>query len=406
MESFRTAFFIAYKSIVRGRFGMFILMMLILSLSYFNMLFVPGVFSGLFNTVVGLVVNTSTLDVVVSPQELPNPKSFIDNERTLRAQFETIPGVVGTTRTYLTAGSLSYDKRKDGVYKTVSGQMIGIDPVESAELLTINDYLVKGEPLIEGDTDMIVLSAGIAGGYGLPVPSDLGGVSVGDKVNVVYANGMARTYTVKGIVKIVFGTALSSVYITSKEAESVLSASNQASQILVKTDKMHTPEYYRERISNMAPSLKVQKYTDLLAAIDPILTAFTLIATIVSAISVVVAAVTIFVMIYINAVGKRRQIGILKAIGIKQHIIILSYVLQSMFYVVCGVFVGMVFVFLFLSPFLAAHPIQLPFGPLIPSFGTKLVLESIALFFVAGIFSGYVPSRLVAREEILKAIWG
>jgi ABC-type lipoprotein release transport system permease subunit len=385
---------------------MFILMMLILSLSYFNMLFVPGVFSGLYNTVVGLVVNTSTLDVVVSPQELPNPKSFIDNEQTLRTQFETIPGVVGRTRTYLTAGSLSYDKRKDGVYKTVSGQMIGIDPVGSAKLLTINDYLVKGEPLQEGDTDKIILSAGIAGGYGLPVPSDLGGVSVGDKVDVVYGNGVARTYTVKGIVKIVFGTALSSVYITSKEAESVLSASNQASQILIKTDKSHTPEYYSERIASMAPNLKVQKYTDLLAAIDPILTAFTLIATIVSAISVVVAAVTIFVMIYINAASKRRQIGILKAIGIKQHIIILSYVLQSMFYVVCGVFVGMIFVFLFLSPFLATHPIQLPFGPLIPSFGPKLILESIALFFVAGLFSGYVPSRLVAREEILKAIWG
>jgi putative ABC transport system permease protein len=407
MQNFHTAFFIAYKSVRRGRLGMFLLMMLILSLSYFNMLFIPGVFSGLYNTIVGLVVNTSTSDITITPQEFPTPKEFIDNDYQLRSQIATIPGVIGTTRTYLTAASLSYDKHKDGVYKTVSGQIIGIDPTESKKVLTINDYLVKGTPLEDGDTDEIVLSAGVAGGYDLPVPSDLGGIEIGEKVNVVYGNGVARTYKVKGIVKIVFGTALSSVYITTKEAESVLSASDQSSQILVKANLVEHPvEYYVSKIKGLAPNVKVQKYTDLLAAIQPILVAFTLIATIVSAISVVIAAVTIFVMIYINAVSKRRQIGILKAIGISQGIIILSYVLQALFYVCCGVVIGMSFVFFALDPFLHAHPIQLPFGPLIPGFSTKLVIESIVLFFIAGLFSGFVPSRLVAREEILKAIWG
>jgi putative ABC transport system permease protein len=407
MESARTAGFIAYKSVRRGRVGMFVLMMLILSLSFFNMLFIPGVFSGLFNTIVGLLIDTTTSHIVVSPIEEPTPKRFIDNEEALRARIETIPGVVATTRTYLTAASLSYDKHKDGIYKTVSGQIIGIDPSESERVLSLDRYLVAGKALEDGDTDQIVLSAGIAGGYDLPVPSDLGGIKVGDRVNMVYGNGVARTYTVKGIVKIVFGTALSSVYITSREAESVLSASDQASQILVRTDMgLHDADYYQTRVRSLAEGAKVQGYADLLAAIQPILAAFTLIATIVSGISVIIAAVTIFVMIYINAVNKRRQIGILKAIGIKEGIIVSSYVLQALFYVFCGVSVGVIFVFLILSPILAAHPIQLPFGPLLLSFSPRLVGESIALFFLAGLFSGYVPSRLVAREEILKAIWG
>ena len=407
MQSIRTASFIAYKSVRRGRVGMFVLMMLILSLSFFNMLFIPGVFSGLFNTIVGLLINTSTSHIVVSPQELPTPKAFIEDERQLRSQIETIPGILGTTRTYLTAASLAYDKKKDGVYKTVSGQIYGIDPAEAKKVLTLDKYIVDGKPLVDTDTDQIVISAGLAGGYGLPVPSDLGGIKAGEKVNVVYANGSARTYTVKGIVKIVFGTALSSVYITSKEAESVLSASDQASQILVKTDlSLHPVEYYATKISAFTPNLKVKKYSDLLAAIQPILSAFTLIATIVSFISVIIAAITIFVMIYINAVNKRRQIGILKAIGIKEGIIVNSYVLQSLFYVICGVICGMLFVFFALKPILAAHPIQLPFGPLILTFSPQLVIKSIGLFLVAGLFSGFIPARIVAREEILKAIWG
>jgi ABC-type lipoprotein release transport system permease subunit len=185
MESARTAGFIAYKSVRRGRVGMFVLMMLILSLSFFNMLFIPGVFSGLFNTIVGLLIDTTTSHIVVSPIEEPTPKRFIDNEEALRARIETIPGVVATTRTYLTAASLSYDKHKDGIYKTVSGQIIGIDPSESERVLSLDRYLVAGKALEDGDTDQIVLSAGIAGGYDLPVPSDLGGIKVGDRVNMV-----------------------------------------------------------------------------------------------------------------------------------------------------------------------------------------------------------------------------
>jgi putative ABC transport system permease protein len=111
-------------------------------------------------------------------------------------------------------------------------------------------------------------------------------------------------------------------------------------------------------------------------------------------------------MIYINAVNKRRQIGILKAIGIKESIIVYSYIFQSLFYVLCGILVGLFFIFFVLLPLLSVHPIQLPFGPLMLSFKGALILECIVGFIIAGFFAGLIPSRIVAREEILKAIWG
>src|SRR5262249_48624496 len=159
------------------------------------------------------------------------------------------------------------------------------------------------------------------------------------------------------------------------EAESVLGASDEATQILVKVDDQSRSDYFKARIQSLFPDLHVQTYLDLITAIKPVLDAFTYIALIVSVISVLIAAITIFVMIYINALNKRRQIGILKAIGIKESIIVWSYVFQSLFYVVCGAATGLVFVFGVLRPILAIHPIQLPFGPLQLAFSPMLVME-------------------------------
>jgi len=62
---------------------------------------------------------------------------------------------------------------------------------------------------------------------------------------------------------------LSQVFITAKEAESVLSTYNSASQILVKTDLSNTPlEAYTARIQAMFPNLKVQDYNILLGTMD------------------------------------------------------------------------------------------------------------------------------------------
>lgn len=406
MIALRTAFFIAYKSIIRGNRGTFALMIVILCLSFFNMVFIPSVFSGLLNTIIGLEVDTYTSHVMLGPEKEPVPRQFISNQAQLRAQIDTMPGVVGTARTYLTAGSISFDPKKNGVFNRVSAQIIGIDPSDSTRILTLPHYLVNGTFLEDDDTDKIVLSAAIAGGYGLPEPNDLGGARAGDKVQVVYGNGVTRTYTVKGITNILFGPALTNVYITAKEAESVLGASNQATQILVKADNMARAGALKARLLAFMPTLHVQTYLDLITAIKPILDAFRVIALIVSLISVLVAGTTIFVMIYINAVNKRRQIGILKAIGIREDIIVASYVIQSLFFVCCGVVVGLAFVFGVLLPVLSVYPITLPFGPLLLSFGPVLVIESIAGFLVAGLISGFVPARLVARENILDAIWG
>jgi putative ABC transport system permease protein len=407
MHDWKTASFIAYRSITRGSKSMLILMIFILSLSFLNMMFISGVLSGLWNSEVQLSINLMAADLTISPQRTPTLKQFIENQKELRAEIETIPGVIATARHYQLAGSLSFDKDKNGQYKSVSGAILATDPSSEAKVTTFKDIMLSGQMLSDIDTDKIVLSSALAGGYGTPSTGDLGGVRVGDKVQITYSNGIIRMYTVKGIYNDMIG--IYETFITSKEAESLLDVTNDASQILVKADLSHTPILsYQNRVKAMAPNLTVQNYNDLLGSVASFEQALNLISDIVSAISVMVAAITIFVLIYVNAINKRRQIGILKAIGIKQQIIVNSYIIQSLFYTLCGLVIGSGVVFGLLGPFLSAFPIPLIVGlmNLTLAYTPLGIAVSILCFIVAGYLAGRIPARIVAKEDILKAIWG
>ncbi len=401
----KTAAFIAYKSIRRGHKSTLVLMILILSLSFINMMFIAGILKGLSELFPQVIIKNVSAYITVSSQETPRVKEFIPNQSALRAEIATIPGILRTTRRYVLAGSLAFDKDQSGQYKRLSSSIMGIDPAADAKIMGIEGLIKDGSFLSDTDTDQIILSSALAGGYGNLAPSDLGGARVGDKILVTYGNGIMRTYKVKGIYSDLMG--IYENFITSKEAESVIGVSDSASQILVALDpNRQTLEKYRAQIGALAPTLKIQTYEDFLGSFGGFLNALDLIAVIVSIISVAVASVTIFVLIYVNALNKRRQIGILRAIGIKRTIIISSYVFQALFYVAASLVVGSILTFAVLYPLFLRYPLNVDFGAISLYFTAGWIIFGIVSLIAAGFLSGYLPSRLVARKDILTAIWG
>jgi putative ABC transport system permease protein len=111
-------------------------------------------------------------------------------------------------------------------------------------------------------------------------------------------------------------------------------------------------------------------------------------------------------MIYVNAVSKRRQIGILKAIGIKESIIEISYIIQSIFYSILGIVGGSIVIFLIVIPIMAVKPITMPFGNAVLVYTSLGIIINIISLIIAGVLAGYVPAKIVARGNILKSIWG
>jgi putative ABC transport system permease protein len=404
----KTAFFIAYKTITKGHKSTIALIIFILSLSFFNLMFVSGFLYGFSDGVMKSMIDNSTAHIIVMPQEEPTIKPFVFDQDRVRAEIETIPGVVGTARHYQLGGTLSYDKEKDGNFKYTSAQIIGVTQSEEKNILTINKYMVSGKFPDNLKDDEIVLGANLSGGFGTKQTKDLGGATVGSKIQINYSNGITRTYTIVGIFKLsMVGSVASAAFISTSEAESLLSTYNSASEIMVKVDlEKNTLDEYTSKISQMIPNLKLEKYTSRLSTVGILVTAFNLIAVIVSVISIIVSAITIFVMIYVNAVSKRRQIGILKAIGIKEIIIEVSYIIQSIFYSVLGIIGGLIVIYFVVIPIMAVKPITMPFGNAVLVYTSFGIIINISSLIIAGILAGYIPAKIVAREDILKSIWG
>lgn len=405
MSVLKTAFFIAYRTVARGNKSTSLLLIFILSICFLNLLFISGILGDMSRAIEQLTVDTETSHIIISPREEPVRQDFIENQSELRSQLEKVPGVVSTARRYALPATISYDQEETGNPRYVSFSMAGIDPEDDKSVLTIAEHIVAGQNLEGLRDDEIVLGADTAGGYGEPTGDDLGGVRVGDEVQVMYHNGVTRSYLVKGIYKVGFYSGLGMV--SCSEIESVLAADNEASQILVKVDlNQGSLDDYLERIKNIYPALKVRKYTDLLRGNEAIIAAFNGIASIVGMFSIIVGAITIFILIYVNALTNRRQIGILKAIGIKTRIIVCSYVFQSLFYALCGLIIGSGLVFLLLDPFFKLHPLELPMGNVGLLLTPSKVAWSTGCTLAAALLAGLIPAYKVARQDILKSIRG
>lgn len=405
MNDLKTSLFIAYKTIIRGNKSTTVLIIVILSISFLNLTFISGILGDISRAIELLTINTETSHIIISPQEAPVRKDFIENQSGLRSRIEELPGIVATARRYATEGIIAYDKEDKGNPRRLSLRMIGIDVEDDKKVLSISQHLVAGDYLNGLREDEIVLGADTAGGYGEPTGDDLGGVDVGDQVEVMYGNGVTRSYIVRGIYKVGFYSGYGLV--SSREIESALSVNNEASQILVKVDlNRYTLDNYLAQIHSIAPNLKIRKYKDVLGSNVAIMAAFDGISAIVSMVIVIVGAITIFVLIYVNAINKRRQIGVLKAIGIKSRIIVYSYMFQSLFYTICGLIIGLGLVFLALNPLLTLHPLELPMGNIGLLLSPLRISLSIGCILFAAFMAGTIPSYRVARQDILKSIFG
>jgi len=407
-KDLKVAFSLGYKSIVNGHKGTIVLMIFILSLAFVNLVFVASILNGITTTINNQIVNNYVANIVISPQEEPRRKDYIVHTKELRQQIENLPGVTATVAHYKMIATFAYDKNKDGQFKYGSWEVIGVDPEEEPSVTGILNNIIAGNYLEGLGSGDIVLGSDIAGGYGAVEEfKSLGGARVGEKVRLNFGNGATREYTVRGISKVRFILIDQTAYITAKEAKSILQLSDdRASQILVKIDKTGNEDWYIEKIKEIAPNLKVRKWTEYTSIVGDLTKSFDLIAAMISIIGLAVAAITIFILIYVNAINKRRQIGILKAIGIKENIVIISYILQALFYAISGIVLGSIIMFYFVEPYFIHHPLMFPIGDITLTIKEFQVTQGVFGLLVAAFIAGLIPAWRAARENILKAIWG
>jgi putative ABC transport system permease protein len=317
--------------------------------------------------------------------------------------------VVSCSSRYAQSGMIRYDPEKDNQdVREKAWNIKSIVPDEEVKVTSLQNFLVAGRYLEENDRDQIIMGKEIAGGYGASFQiSSLKGARVGDEVSVAYGNGVKRDYKIKGIYNTYFPLADLNVFVTEKEMESVLGVHNRASEVLIKTDGSVPERVYIDRLRMMGiEKEQINVWMDFIGYISGLTQTFDIIKSIVTTIGLLVAGVTIFIVIFIATINRRRQIGILKAIGMKERIIVMSYIFQAAFYASLGIIAGEIIIHALLIPYFIRNPLPMPIGLVSLVLVRQDMIFGIVSMIVVSMVSGFIPSWMVTRQNIIKAIWG
>lgn len=409
----KIAWFLATRQIIRSTIWTTLLIIGVMTLTFLNLVVVSGILVGLIEGSVQANKNYYTSDVIVSKLE---EKEFIENSNAVISQIEQTPGVRAYSARYLDGVTIeaNYKTRTNDTDKpdTAGAQAVGIDPVKENELTQLKKFVVEGEYLEKDDYDKVLVGAYLLKKY-LPIDSPgfaaLENIGPGTKVKISFGS-TTREFTVKGILKSKVDEITTRVYFVDSQLRGLINREDfNVDEISIAAVSGTDPNEITRRLraAGVDEVAKVQTFSEAEPKfLKDIKATFALLGNAISSIGLAVASITVFIVIFINAITRRKFIGIAKGIGISGRAIEFSYVMQSFFYAVCGSLIGVVLVYMFLIPYFAAHPINFPFsdGILVASFvGTSI---RIGLLVVSTIIAGYVPARLIVRKNTLDSILG
>ena len=408
----RIGFFLALRQIKRASFWTTGLIIFVMVLTFLNLVVVSGILVGLIQGSVDAERAQYTSDIIISS---PNDKNYIENSPQVINIIRTLPGVETITPRYRLGGTLeaNYQTRKEtDKPNTAAAQIIGIDPAAEDAVTGISGRIAEGAYLQAGDYDKIIIGSFLLKKY-VPVDnpgfSALENVGPGTKIRL-NIKGMLHEVTVKGILKSKVQDISRNAYMVDAQFRNMIGRDDgNVAEIAVKLKPGADPLLVRNAMlqSGVNTFAKVQTFADAQPQfLKDIINTFAMIGNVFSSLGLAVASITIFIVIFVNAITRRKFIGILKGIGIRGEAIEVSYIIQSIFYALAGSAVGLGIVYGFLVPLFVAHPINFPFsdGILVAPVGQTFFRMGLLVF--STIIAGYIPSRMIVRKNTLDSILG
>jgi len=408
----RIGFFLATRALRRASLWTTGLIIGVMVLTFLNLVVVSGILVGLLEGAVVAVRTQYTSDVIISSL---NDKKYIENSPNLLLLISTLPEVRAYTARYRQAGVVeaNYKTRKDtDKPNTANAMMVGINPAKEDSVTGIGGSIVEGSFLTPDDYDKVVIGGYLLKQY-FPVETPgfttLENVGVGTKIRM-NVGGVTREVTVKGILKSKVDEVSMRAYMVDSQFRSLIGRNDgNVAEIALKVAPGADPAAVRDTLLARGAGInaKVQTYEDAQPKfLKDMIATFGMLGTAFSSIGLVVASITIFIVVFINAITRRKFIGILKGIGIHGRAIEASYVFQSVFYALVGSLLGLILVYAFLVPFFYAHPIDFPFsdGILVAPLGTTLL--RVGLLVVTTVIAGFIPAMMIIRKNTLDSILG
>ena len=409
----KIAWFMATRQLVRSSRWTTFLIIGVMTLTSLNLIVISGILVGLIEGSVQANKNSYTGDIIIST--LPQ-KEYIENSNAVLNQIRSIPGIKYYSPRYIDSVSIEANymtRADDRVKPNITGaRAVGIDPIKEDRLTGLSEFVIEGEYLEPDDFDQVLIGAYLLKDY-LPAEAPgitgLENVRPGTKVRISFGD-TSREFTVKGILQTKVNEITTRAYFVDTQLRGLIGREDfnvDEISMVLNTGVDPSDITRRLRAANIDSVALVQTFEEAEPQfLKDIKTTFSLLGNAISSIGLVVASITIFIVIFINALTRRKFIGIAKGIGINGRAIEFSYVMQSFFYAICGSVIGLLIVYGLLEPYFANNPIDFPFsdGILVaPFFETMFRM---GLLIVATIIAGYVPARMIVRKNTLDSILG
>ncbi len=411
--------FLAVRQIRRSNKWTTSLIVFIMVLTFLNLVVVSGLLVGLLTGSFQQFREAYSGDVFVSPKP---GREYIENSSDIVRYLEAQPDVVGFAPRYVVTGSVLAtldDNPKPKEKQNAAGAgIVGFDPVREEQVTGFSRFVIEGEPLRPEDSGYILIGANLIKEYSsfadvdIPGLDLLKGVKVGQKVRVTVTKGeqvASKEYVVKGIVKSKVDQISQRMFMLDSDLRRLLPVNQWEVQELAVDTATGRDEAVRDGLTQFIGGRAVRAQTSaeaIPAFLRQIEQTFNILGNALSSIALVVASITIFIVIFINAVTRRKFIGIMKGIGIEPRAIQAAYVFQAIFYGVVGSVIGLFFTFVVLKPYFDANPIDFPFsdGVLAATWLGAMIRVGILLFVT--LIAGYFPAFLIVRKNTLDSILG
>ncbi len=412
-QNVSVGWFLARRELARANVWTTTLIVAVMTLTFLNLIVVAGILVGLIQGSEDAQKKYAIGDIVIS--------SFLNRSAIMQTPeveeiVKTIPGYKNHTVRYSGSArvesnyrdTIAPGEKRDGA----GAAILGINPEKEEKFSGVSKFVIRGSYLDPSDGDSILIGKNLLYEF-TPIEAPgfqtLKNVEVGSRVKVTVGN-TSKEYFVKGILSSKVDEFDTSLVMIASEARKLtgrtdLDAGTIAIQLLPGTDPLVAKQFLLD--SGVGEYARVQTAEDAFPKfLKDIKETFRILGSAISGIGLVVASITIFIVIFVNAITRRRYIGILKGIGINKKAILYSYMYQATIYASLGIIIGMFLTFALIKPYFAANPINFPFsdGILVATLSDSLLKAFILL--ITTMIAGYIPARIVIKQNTLSAILG
>lgn len=399
IDDIRVGALIAYCSVKRGNKKTLMFIVFVLSLIFMNLVFLPSMIGGMTVLFTGMMQDYPYGDIVIEPS---GDNSYINNADSVLQKVRAVEGVRAATKRLDVGASIEHKQ------KVVGASVLGLLPTEEYDVSQYPYIISDGDFLGELSRDEIIIGAMIAGtGFGSEIYDNLGEVRPGALVDVTYSNGVKRTYKVKGIMEGSFELVDLNALVNYKEIEDVYGLEeSKATSVVVRVDRPGSEDQIKDKIREAGVNEQIFTWADKSETlIKQAMQSMGAINIMSKFVSLIVGAALVLIIIYINVLNRKKEIGILKAVGITPGSIVLSYAFLSTFYVSLGIFAGLILYFSLMFYFQMNPVTFYETMEIRPQVDYMLLIESIVTMLTLSVIAGILPAWSVSKESILKAIW-